>query len=138
MEKDQTSRVKDNDREDEYIFQRRTEAALKLTVDQISSLVNYLIKTEKVILVQQETAHIILQSIDSDFHLLLVLPHNSSSANDVQGSMYLKALIEAYHYLLPGASSIAYKKTQKVIANFGIGDKDQYFNPRNVSKITTD
>ena len=125
--------VKDNDQEDEYIFQRLKEAAPKLTLKQISALVNYHMETEEVISMQLEAAHLIRKSIDSDFHSLLDLPHDNSSANDVQGSMYLKALIEAYHDLRPGASSVAYKEVQKVISTFGIGDKDQYFNPRNFS-----
>ena len=39
---------------------------------------------------------------------LLVQPHKSGSANDIQGSAYLKALIDANHYddPLPGASSV--------------------------------
>ena len=37
------------------------------------------------------------------------------------------------HDLRPGASSIAYKEVQKVIATFGIGDKDKEFNPRSFS-----
>ena len=50
MGSDQNLRVKDNDQEDEYIFQRLREAAPKLTLDQISALVNYPMETEEVIL----------------------------------------------------------------------------------------
>jgi hypothetical protein len=39
--------------------------------------------------------------------------------------MYIKALIEAFHDLRPGASSLAYKEVQRVVTTFGIGDKDQ-------------
>jgi hypothetical protein len=46
--------------------------------------------------------------------------------------MYIKALIEAFHDLRPGASSLAYKEVQTVISTFGIRDKDQYFHPRNL------
>ncbi len=107
MKTSQISRVKDEDQEDEYIFQRLKEAAPKSTISQIAALINYHIETEKVISMQQVFAHLIRRSIDSDFHYLLVLPHNSSSATDVQGSMYIKALIEAHHDLRPGASSLA-------------------------------
>jgi hypothetical protein len=72
-----------------HVFQRLKEAAPKLTILQISALANYHIETEAVILMQQEAAHLIRQSIDSDFHSLLVLlPHNCSSATDVGINVY--------------------------------------------------
>ncbi len=56
------------------------------------------------------------------------MPHNHGSANNVIGSMYLKALMDKYYDLRPGASAAKYKKVQELISDFGKGEKDKYFD----------
>jgi hypothetical protein len=68
-----------------------------------------------------------------EFHSFFDLPHSSSSTTDVLGSMHLKALMETYYDLGPGASSAKYKDVRELISSFGKGDKDRFFDIRKFS-----
>jgi hypothetical protein len=72
--------------------------------------------------------------VDSEFHSHFDLPHNSSSTPDVQGSIYIKVLMDTYYDLGPGASCIQYKYVQEIISNFGKGEKDKHFDIRKFAK----
>eukprot|EP00291_Cryptomonas_curvata_P021451 CAMPEP_0172166326 /NCGR_PEP_ID=MMETSP1050-20130122/8919_1 /TAXON_ID=233186 /ORGANISM="Cryptomonas curvata, Strain CCAP979/52" /LENGTH=1009 /DNA_ID=CAMNT_0012836923 /DNA_START=133 /DNA_END=3159 /DNA_ORIENTATION=+ len=130
---EQQLQVKDKEENEAYILQRLKEAATKLTFEQIMALIKHHIKREEMIEMQHEAAHLIRQSVDSEFHEHLVSTHNNESANNILGSMHFKALLEAYYDLRPGASSNSYKEVQKAIETFGIGDKDKLFDVRKFS-----
>jgi hypothetical protein len=108
--------------------------AIKLTLEQLHALVRYHLKRDQVIIMQQEVAEVLRQSVDSEFHSHFDLPHNSSSTTDVQGPIYIKVLMETYYDLGPGASSIQYKYVQEIISNFGKGEKDKHFDIRKFAK----
>ena len=134
--RERQSQVQETEENDAYILQRLKEAATKITAEQIIALVKYHIKHAEVIEVQQEAANIIRRSVDAEFHGHFELPHNDDSVNNIPGSMYLKALLEAYYDLRPGASSNSYKEVQKVIDTFGVGEKDKPFDVRKYSTKT--
>ena len=107
-----------------------------MTADQIIARSKYHIKHAEVTEIQQEAAHLIRRSVDSEFHGHFDLPHNDDSVNNISGSMYLKTLLEACYDLGPGASSNSYKEVQKVIETFGVGEKDKSFDVRKFSTKT--
>jgi hypothetical protein len=88
------------------ILQRLKDKAIKLTPEQLHALVRYHLKRDQVIIMQQEAATLLRQSVDSEFHSHFYLQYNSSSTTDIQGSIYLKVLMEKYYVLGPGASSV--------------------------------
>ena len=135
------SQLKDKEESEAHIFQRLKESATKLTEDQLFALVKCHVKQAQMISKQQGAADTIRRSVDSEFHELFEAPHNHRSANNVLGSMYLKALMETYYDLRPGASSAKYKKVQEIISNFGKGEKDKFFDihkyAKAISSVTT-
>ncbi len=60
--------------------------------------------------------------------------HNHSSANDVLASIYLKALMNRYYALQPGASVARHEQLQEIIFDFGKPEKEKPFDIRNYGK----
>ena len=87
------------------------------------------------ILLQRTAAEIIRQSVDSEYHSIFDLPHTSCSTIEVQGTMYLKALILKYYELGPSASITQYQRVEDVISSYGNGGKDQIFDVFKFSTI---
>ena len=79
-------------------------------------------------MLQRTAAEIIRQSIDSDYHSIFDLPHTSCNKIEVQGTMYLKALILKYYELSPSASITQYQRVEPVISSYGNGGKHQIFD----------
>ncbi len=79
------------------------------------------------ILLQRTAAEIIRQSVDSDYHSIFDLQHTSCNKIEVQGTMYLKALILKYYELSPSASIPQYQRVEAVISSYWNGVKDQIF-----------
>ena len=74
------------------------------------------------------------ESVDSEYHEHFDVPHNHSSATNVLGSVYLKTLMETYYDLRSGASIAKYKQVEDVIAVFGKGEKDCFFDIRKYAR----
>jgi hypothetical protein len=130
----QAQHAKGVEESEAHIFQRLKESASKLIEDPLFSLVKYHIDQPKVIEMQREAADIIRRSVDSEYHEHFDVPHNHISANNVLGSAYLKSLIETYYDLRPGASIAKYKQVEDVIADFGKGEKDCFFDIRRYAR----
>ena len=124
----QNSQLKEQEENEAHILQRLKESASNLKADQLFAVIKYHVKRQEVISMQREAADIIRRSVDSEYHEHFDVPHNHSSANDVLGSMYLKALMDKYYDLRPGASTTKYKIVQELISDFGKGEKDRYFD----------
>ncbi len=63
-----------------------------MKLEQLHSLVKYHFGQDKVISIQLEADEIIRRSVDSEFHSLFDLAHNSSSATNVQASIHFQVL----------------------------------------------
>ena len=104
--------------------------AKRLTVAEFAGLVRHRRKPKTVAKCQQKAAEFFRRAVDSEFHSLLDLSHTCSSAIDVQASMHLKSLMTRYYKLGSNAGFAQYKVIQDHIANYGKGEKDQYFDVR--------
>ena len=124
----QKSQIKEQEENEAHILQRLKEYASKLKPDQLFAIITYHVKRQEVISMQREAVDIIRRSVDSEYHEHFDVPHNHSSANDVLGSMYLKALMDKYYKLRSGASTAKYKILQELISDFGKGEKDRNFD----------
>ncbi len=72
---------------------------------------------------QREAANIIRRSVDSEYHEHFDVTHNHNSANDVLGSMNLKALMDKYYDLRPGQAPQS--TVQELISDLGKRRKRQ-------------
>jgi hypothetical protein len=100
----QESHLKGKEKSQTHILQRLKESALTLTADQMFATVRYHVKRQEVIVMQREAADLLRRSVDSEYHEHYDVPHNRGNANDVLGSINLKALMDKYYDIRPGAS----------------------------------
>ena len=103
---------------EEHVYQSLKTFGKKLNENHIQAIVRYHVYQEEVIHMQRTAAEIIRRSVDAEFHSLFDLPHSAhtgSSTANVQGSMYLKALMVKYYDLRQGASATQYKRIEEII-----------------------
>jgi hypothetical protein len=113
---------------DDHVYQKLESQGNKLNANHIQALVGYYAQHDEVISKQHLAAEIIRQSVDSEYHSIFDLSHTSCSTTDVQGTMYLKALLYKHYELNPLASITQYQRVEDVISSYGYGGKDQIFD----------
>ncbi len=86
--------LKGKEESETHILRRLKESAPKLTAEQMFATVRYRVKRQEVIVMQREAADLLRRSVDSEYHEHFDVPHNRGSANDVLGSINLKALMD--------------------------------------------
>jgi hypothetical protein len=111
---------------EDHVLQRLVSQGSKLNADHIQALVSCHTNRDEVSSMQHKAAEIIRQSVDPEFHSIFELSHTWSSTIDVQGSMYLKALIVKYYELNPSASITQSQRVDAVIASYGKGDIQKF------------
>ncbi len=78
---------------------------------------------DEMIPLQCIAAEIIRQSVDAEFHTIFDVPYTNSSTVDMQGTMYLKALVIRLWHLNPAALTIQQQRIEEAISSFGIEKK---------------
>ena len=85
--------AKRNEENDEYVLQRLVNQGNKLIADQIKALIMCHADRDEMIPMQRTAAEIIRQSVDAEFHTIFDVPYTNSNTVDMQGTIYLRALM---------------------------------------------
>ena len=85
--------AKRNEENDEYVLQRLVNQGNKLIADHIEALIMCHADRDEMIPMQCSAAEIIRQSVDAEFHTIFDVPYTNSSTVDMQGTIYLRALM---------------------------------------------
>ena len=120
---------------DDHVFKKLVSQGNKLTEEHFESLILCHTERDEVISTQRMAAEIIRQSVDSEYHSIFDLSHTNCGTVDVQGTMYLKAMIIKFYELNPTASFTQYQRLEDIISSYGVGGKDQIFDVINFSTI---
>ncbi len=79
---------------------------------------------------QRSAAEIIPQSVDAEFHTIFDVPYTNSSTVDMQGTMYLRALMIRLWDLNTAAITTKQQRIEEAILSYGTAEKDQFFDAR--------
>ncbi len=84
------------------------------------------------ILMQPIAAEIIQQSVDAEFHTIFDVQYTNSSTVDMQGTMYLRALMIRLWDLNTAAITTQqhWQRIEEAISSYGIAENDQFFDAR--------
>jgi len=126
----ETTTVKQNDENDENVRQRLESQGNKLKANHLNALIMCQVGRDEMIPMQRIAAEIIRQSVDADFHSIFDVPYTNSSTVDMQGTMYLMALMIRLWDLNSAAVATQLQRIEEAILQWGIGDKDRHFDAR--------
>ncbi len=115
--------VKEND---EYVLKRLVSQGNKLKANHIEALVTCHAGRDEMIPLQRIAAEIIRQSVDAEFHTIFDVPYTNSSIVNMQGTMYLKALVIRLWDLNSAAINTQQQRIEEAMSYFGMGEKDQH------------
>ncbi len=83
---------------------------------------------DEMIPMQRSAAEIIRQSDDAEFHTIFDVPYTNSSTVDMQGTVYLRALMIKLWDLNTAAITTQQQRIEEAILSYGTAEKDQFFD----------
>jgi hypothetical protein len=122
--------AKRNEENDDYVLQRLVNRGNKLRADHIEALIMCHADRDEMIPMQRSAAEIIRQSVDAEFHTIFDVPYTNSSTVDMQGTMYLRALMIRLWDLNTAAITTQQQRIEEAILSYGTAEKDQFFDAR--------
>ena len=122
--------AKRNEENDDYVLQRLANRGNKLRADHIEALIMCHTGRDEMIPMQRSAAEIIRQSVDAEFHNIFDVPYTNSSTVDMQGTIYLRALMIRLWDLNTAAITTQQQRIEEAILSYGTAEKDQLFDAR--------
>ncbi len=120
--------AKRNEENDEYVLQRLVNQGNKLLAEHTEALIMCHAGRDEMIPMQLIAAEIIWQSVDAEFHTIFDVPYTNSSTVDMQGTMYLRALVTRLWDLNTAAITTQQERIEEAITSYRMAEKDQFFD----------